>query len=185
MVAAFVSRALTKFGQAVHDCLFGLWSSRLAVTVPHIGAVSNSTQLHHLKCNVRERTTSQTWKGQALKAGFANDLRLHLACAMASGTVACLATQPVDCVKTRIINMQSTCVLVAGWCENLKGEGLHVQLLKVETILLGAKDSVCIYLLNICWFEVIKIESWAILHVKLTMQCFVMFWQSHKSLARR
>lgn len=58
--------------------------------------------------------SSQIWKGQALKAGFANDLRLHLACAMASGTVACLATQPVDCVKTRIINMQSTCVLVAG-----------------------------------------------------------------------
>eukprot|EP00434_Breviolum_minutum_P008325 symbB.v1.2.007346.t1/scaffold425.1/size368629/10 len=53
--------------------------------------------------------TYEELKGQALKAGFANDLRLHLACAMASGTVACLATQPVDCVKTRIINMQSTC----------------------------------------------------------------------------
>jgi hypothetical protein len=38
--------------------------------------------------------------------GISNDVRLHLACAMASGTVACLATQPVDCVKTRIINMQ-------------------------------------------------------------------------------
>eukprot|EP00913_Durusdinium_trenchii_P025699 g24118.t1 len=48
-------------------------------------------------------------KGKALQAGFNNDVRLHLCCAMSSATAACLCTQPVDCVKTRIINMQKNC----------------------------------------------------------------------------
>ena len=175
-MVAFVSRTLvsvsgTKLEKAVHDWpvpLLGLYQtqSKLYITSPSQMPCSlespwsvvfffqrlqtknaQSKMLKVANWRVRERTTSQTRKGQALKAGFANDLRLHLACAMASGTVACLATQPVDCVKTRIINMQSTCVLVAGWCETLKGEGLHVQLLRVETIFRGAGDSVCIYLI--------------------------------------
>ncbi|CAE7661049.1 Slc25a11 [Symbiodinium sp. CCMP2456] len=53
--------------------------------------------------------TYEEVKSRALAAGSVESVRLHLGCAMASATVACLATQPVDCVKTRIINMQQTC----------------------------------------------------------------------------
>ncbi|CAE7555642.1 ucpC [Symbiodinium natans] len=53
--------------------------------------------------------TYEEVKSRALAAGAVEGVRLHLSCAMASATVACLATQPVDCVKTRIINMQQTC----------------------------------------------------------------------------
>eukprot|EP00933_Yihiella_yeosuensis_P042966 TRINITY_DN37644_c0_g1_i1.p1 TRINITY_DN37644_c0_g1~~TRINITY_DN37644_c0_g1_i1.p1 ORF type:complete len:321 (-),score=51.98 TRINITY_DN37644_c0_g1_i1:619-1581(-) len=41
-------------------------------------------------------------------AGFADDSRTHLMCAIMSATVACVVTSPVDVVKTRIMNASRT-----------------------------------------------------------------------------
>lgn len=44
-----------------------------------------------------------------LRAGYAESFSMTIICAIASATVACFVTAPVDIVKTRIMNMQQGC----------------------------------------------------------------------------
>ncbi|CAL1163015.1 unnamed protein product [Cladocopium goreaui] len=86
--------------------LHGLWSVWRGEGWQALYRGSGPTALRAALVTMAQLPTYEELKGRALSMGISNDVRLHLACAMASGTVACLATQPVDCVKTRIINMQ-------------------------------------------------------------------------------
>merc|ERR1711879_131242 len=51
-------------------------------------------------------TTYEEAKAALHRAAVPDGIRAHLICAMASATVACVVTSPVDLVKTRLMNAQ-------------------------------------------------------------------------------
>lgn len=51
--------------------------------------------------------TYEETKGALLRAGFQDNLSTQMMCSITSATVACVVIAPVDCIKTRIMNMQS------------------------------------------------------------------------------
>lgn len=61
------------------------------------------TALRAALITMAQLVSYEEMKGRALRLGLENDVRLHLGCAMVSGALACLVTQPVDCVKTRAL----------------------------------------------------------------------------------
>lgn len=52
--------------------------------------------------------TYEEIKEGMLRAGYADNLSTQMMCSVASATVACVVIAPVDCIKTRIMNMQQS-----------------------------------------------------------------------------